>query len=272
MKGDAAMDLSEPYPLAEEQRDDFRSNGHVLLRGVASADEIAFYRSEILETSRTLNSERRPLAGRDTYGKAFLQTTNLWQRNSWCKRFVFSQRFARIAATLLGVERVRLYHDQSLFKEAGGGPTPWHQDQYYWPLDTANTVTMWMPLVPVTPDMGPMVFASGSHKKRSIASKAISDDSESFFSAYILAHGLHITSPPTMQPGDATFHYGWTLHAAGGNTSSTDREVMTIIYFADGARVTIPQHEHQEADWKVWLNALPPGSPADSPTTPLLLL
>jgi hypothetical protein len=32
------------------------------------------------------------------------------------------------------VEGVRLYHDQALFKEAEGGITPWHADQYYWPL------------------------------------------------------------------------------------------------------------------------------------------
>ena len=47
-----------------------------------------------------------------------------------------------------------LYHDQALFKEPGGGPTPWHQDQYYWPFDTDKTITMWMPLVEVGPVAG----------------------------------------------------------------------------------------------------------------------
>lgn len=42
-----------------------------------------------------------------------------------------------------------MYHDQALFKEPGGGPTPWHQDRFYSPLTTENTVTMWMPLVDV---------------------------------------------------------------------------------------------------------------------------
>lgn len=36
--------------------------------------------------------------------------------------------------------------------------------------------------------------------------------------------------------GDATFHYGRTLHCAHGNTSGEHREVMTVIYFEDGAR------------------------------------
>ena len=36
---------------------------------------------------------------------------------------------------LLQTPGVRMYHDQALYKEAGGGYTPWHVDQFYWPLD-----------------------------------------------------------------------------------------------------------------------------------------
>ena len=61
----------------------------------------------------------------------------------------------------MGVENVRIYHDQALFKEPGGGPTPWHQDQYYWPIDNNNTITMWMPLVDIDVDMGMLTFCFG---------------------------------------------------------------------------------------------------------------
>lgn len=63
---------------------------------------------------------------------------------------------------------MRLYHDQALYKEAGGGPTPWHADQYYWPLTTDRVVTAWVPLQPVSPDMGPLAFAERTHTKVSI--------------------------------------------------------------------------------------------------------
>ena len=63
---------------------------------------------------------------------------------------------------LLEVAGVRLYHDQALFKEAGGGHTPWHADQFYWPLATDRTVTAWVPLVDVPMEMGPLAFATGS--------------------------------------------------------------------------------------------------------------
>ncbi|MEO6916239.1 MAG: hypothetical protein ABI151_11795, partial [Chitinophagaceae bacterium] len=83
--------------------------------------------------------------------------------------------------------------------------------------------------------------------------------------------GFQVNRAKTMNAGDATFHYGWTLHAAPGNKSDLTREVMTVIYFADGARVTEPQNKHQEADRQTWLNSLQPGEKAASIHNPLIL-
>ena len=50
------------------------------------------------------------------------------------------------------MEGVRLYHDQALNKDPGGGYTPWHCDGYYWPVQSDKIVTAWVPLqVPPPP-------------------------------------------------------------------------------------------------------------------------
>ena len=48
------------------------------------------------------------------------------------------------------------------------------------------------------------------------------------------------------------------------------REVMTIIYFADGARVTKPNSTHQQADLDAWLGGKQPGEIADSQLNPIM--
>lgn len=262
---------SQPFSISPAQVADFEKNGHILLRTIASTDEVRFFQPIIHRVSHAHNTEKRKLEERDTYGKAFLQTTNLWRHDGDVKEFVFARRFARLAADLLCVKKVRLYHDQALYKEPGGGRTPWHQDQYYWPLDTDKTITMWMPLIDITAEMGMIAFASGSHKKGQVENTAISDKSESFFSDYVEAQGFEVSTPPSMKAGDATFHRGWTIHSASGNNSGTlTREVMTIIYFADGTNVTRPQNENQEADRVAWLGSLPPGEKAASELNPIL--
>ena len=142
-------DLSREYPLRQDQIAGFQANGHILLPGVLNAAEIAAYRPLINDAAYRYNTERRKMEDRDTYGKAFLQIMNLWRRDEQVAQFTLAKRLAGIAARLLGAQSVRLYHDQALYKEAGGGITPWHQDQYYWPVDTPRTITMWMPLIDI---------------------------------------------------------------------------------------------------------------------------
>jgi ectoine hydroxylase-related dioxygenase (phytanoyl-CoA dioxygenase family) len=263
--------LDTTIQISQEQIAAFQKNGHTLVHNVLTAEETAAYRDAINNAAYQYNTEKRALQDRDTYGKAFLQVMNLWEVDEQVKQFTLAKRFAKIAADLLGVEHVRLYHDQALYKEPGGGFTPWHQDQYYWPLSTTQTITMWMPLIDIDEEMGMLTFASGSHKDGFVENVAISDESEKKLEQHIKEKGFAIERPLKMKAGDATWHYGWTLHSAPGNTSLNTREVMTIIYFADGASVTQPQNEHQEADRKRWLGGLQPGSLATSALNPCII-
>lgn len=245
-------------------------NGHTTVRGAADGIDLETHRASIRNAALRFGTEDRNLEDRDTYGKAFLQITNLWTKDDAVKRFVFEPKFAEIAADLLGVEKVRLYHDQALFKEPGGGHTPWHQDKYYWPLDTEKMITMWMPLVDIDQEMGIITFASGSHTAGAVESVEISDESETVFSTHIAERGYPISSPDFLRAGDATFHLGWTIHSAGPNRSDRMREAMTVIYFADGARVAAPENVHQQADLDAWLPERLPGELADSHLNPVL--
>jgi hypothetical protein len=262
--------LCDPHPLAAGAIAAFRRDGHVRIDGLASPEEVGAFRPAILETGPRCRYDHRPLEERDTYGRAFVQMFNLWQRDERVRAFVFARRFARVAAELMGVAGVRLYHDQALFKEPGGGRTPWHQDQFYWPLDTEHTITLWMPLVPVTPAMGPMTFASGSQRLGKLAELPIGDASEAAFEEAVARHRLPCTAPEAYAPGDATFHAGWTLHRAPPNTTERMREVMTVIYFADGARVGALDHPNRRFDRDAWLPGCEPGAPAASRKNPLL--
>jgi ectoine hydroxylase-related dioxygenase (phytanoyl-CoA dioxygenase family) len=265
-------DLNDTRKIPEEQIKEFQEKGHTLVRNVLSPEEVAAYKEVIIDATYKYNTERRKLEERGTaFEKAFLQIMNLWRSDERVKKFVLAKRFAKIAADLMGVKNIRVYHDQALFKEPGGGPTPWHQDQYYWPIDTHNTITMWMPLVDISVEMGMLTFASGSHKKWFGIDYEFSDEMESKFMSFIEENNYPITRAQTMNAGDATWHYGYTMHNAPGNNSDIVRSVMTIIYVADGARVSEPKQHYQVNDREKWLMNKPVGSLIDSELNPLLL-
>lgn len=261
--------LDDEYPLDPGQVEAFQADGHILLRGLASTEEIEAYEPIIRDAAMRFNTETRKLEERDTYGKAFLQVMNLWTKDQPVKRFVTARRFASVAARLMGVKGVRLYHDQALFKEGGGGYTPFHTDQQFWPLETDNMVTMWMPLVDIADDIGGMSFASGSHRGERLSGHGISDRSEEEMQARIKERGLQVARTPGVTRGDATFHYGWTLHQAPANPSPKMREVMTVIYYEDGARLGAVT-DMTRMDVTQWLPGAVEGAPAATEINPLL--
>jgi ectoine hydroxylase-related dioxygenase (phytanoyl-CoA dioxygenase family) len=261
--------LNGPYRLSTEQVDFYREHAFVKLKDVLPPELLAYFSEAITEKVMGLKKDRGPIQQRDTYGKAFIQVANLWTRSHVIRRLVMSRRLGRIAAELMGVEGVRLYHDQALFKEPGGGFTPWHADQYYWPLATNHCTTAWIPLQATPLEMGPLEFSAGSHRMAAGRALKISDESESTLQKLLSdASFEHVVEP--FDAGEISFHAGWLYHRAGPNTTGVPRKAMTVIYMDRDMRLKEPEHEHQKLDRDVWCPGAEVGRIIDSPLNPVI--
>ncbi|WP_111683627.1 phytanoyl-CoA dioxygenase family protein [Winogradskyella tangerina] len=261
--------LDEQYTLTEEQIAFYQKHRYIKLKNVLDAETLAYFNKVISKKVNELNEEDQPLEDRTTYGKAFLQLFNLWTKDEAIKDLIFSPRIAKIAADLMEVRGVRLYHDQALFKEAGGGITPWHADQHYWPLSTDKTITAWIPLQETPLEMGPLEFSAGSHKIKEGRELSISDDSENQIEKRLRVTDFeHVIEP--FDAGEISFHSGWVFHRAGANTTDEMRKVMTIIYMDKNMTLKKPTNPGQENDWETWCPGVKIGEVINSPINPVL--
>lgn len=266
----ALTDIDTAYPLTDAHIQQFREDGFIKLKNVFTPDELNHYGQEITRLTLTLNPHKdKPLESRDTYGKAFIQVGNLWRQSDKARAFSFSKRLARLAAELLGTRGVRMYHDQALYKEPAGGFTPWHVDEYYWPLSTGLCVTAWIPLQPVPIEMGPLCFGKGSHLKNIGRDLVISDESERLIRQAIREQGV-IESYEPYDAGEVSFHLGWTLHRAGPNTTDQPRKVHTVIYIDSDMRLAKPKNPNQQGDWNAWSPGTKIGEVMADPLNPIL--
>lgn len=261
--------LQKPYELTEEQVLFFQKNRFIKLKQVLSPEVMAFFNGIISEKVAQMNKETRSLDDRNTYGKAFLQLFNLWLEDDRIKALVLSKRLGQIATELMECSGVRLYHDQALFKEPGGGITPWHADQYYWPLETDKTVTAWIPLQEIPLEMGPLEFSAGSHVITEGRELEIGDESEVKIEQRLrVTDFAHVVEP--FDPGEISFHSGWVFHRAGANTTNQMRKVMTIIYMDSNMKLKAPENKNQQADWDTWCPGATVGEVINSPINPLI--
>jgi len=261
--------LDEPFTLAPEQLDFYRTYQFIQLKSILDAATVRYFNDLVSARVLALTENSPPLEARDTYGQAFIQLTNLWQLDAAIRPLVFSRRLADIATQLMEVNGVRLYHDQALFKEAGGGITPWHADQYYWPLASDKAITAWIPLQATPLSMGPLEFSAGSHRIQQGRDLAIGAESERSIGARLRVTDFeHVIAPFDL--GEVSFHSGWIFHRAGANRSTVTRKVMTIIYLDEAMRLQEPAHPAQQLDRDTWCPGVAVGEVIDSPLNPVL--
>jgi ectoine hydroxylase-related dioxygenase (phytanoyl-CoA dioxygenase family) len=261
--------LEMPYSLNQDQIDFYQKYRYIKLKNVLNPETLQFFNETISKQVDAMNHEQKPLEDRTTYGKAFLQLFNLWRENPIIKELIFSKRLAKIASDLMQVNGVRLYHDQALFKEGGGGITPWHADQYYWPLETDKTVTAWMPLQATPLEMGPLEFSAGSHSIVEGRELEIGDESEELIQKKLRVTDFkHVIE--AFDLGEISFHSGWVFHRAGANVTNDMRKVMTIIYMDKDMLLKDPDNINQINDWNTWCPGAKIGEIINSPINPIL--
>jgi ectoine hydroxylase-related dioxygenase (phytanoyl-CoA dioxygenase family) len=190
---------------------------------------------------------------------------NLWEHDPVARELTFHPRIGAAAAALLEVDAVRLWHDQALYKAAGGRATDAHQDQPYWPIAEPTTITAWIPFDGSTLANGAMGYVAGSHQVglRKFINIFWGEPED------LLAHPDIAGTEPTfveVPRGSVAFHHGLTAHLAGPNTTDSVRRVHTMIFFADGCTRGGAGHPHFAVDRA----GIETGAPIRSDVTPIV--
>jgi ectoine hydroxylase-related dioxygenase (phytanoyl-CoA dioxygenase family) len=189
---------------------------------------------------------------------------NLWEDFPEIRKLTFHQRLGRAAAELLGVAAVRLWHDQALYKQAGGRETDPHQDHPYWPINETASVTAWIPFAGSTLESGAMAYLPGSHAigLRKFVNIFFGEPHDLLADPELAGiEPVYVEVPK----GSVAFHHGLTVHLARPNRTASDRAVHTIIYFPDGSTRGYP-YPHFSVDRA----GIEVGQAIDSEVTPIV--
>jgi len=252
--------------VREELIERFRRDGFVVVPDLLTDAELDQFGAAVdRAVADRKRNDTRALAEKSLYEQSFTQCINLWEDHRDVLPLTFHPKISQAAAMLIGVERLRLWHDQALYKDAGGRYTEPHQDQPYWPMDEIDTLSAWIPFDGSTRENGCMAYVPGSHRVgvRKFINIFAADES-----VKILEEPAIAAIPPVyveVPRGSVAFHHGLTVHLAGANKSNRTRRVHTMIYFRDGATRTKPW-VHPSVDRP----GIKMGEAIDSDLTPLV--
>ena len=223
--------------VTPEQIHAYRDNGFHLIPDFLDAGELAAWRDAVERAmdargDAVLPRPDDPLLGANR--TVLYQRINLWMDHPAVRRLVLDERIGRLAAQLEGVDGIRVWHDQALYKDPWANPTSWHQDNTKWSFSAEHAITVWVALDEVDARNGCMFFLPGTHRRRLDTDFATGAPMNAIFTAHPELSTLDPVAA-VLPAGGCSFHNGLTVHAAAANMSRHPRRAMTCAFMPDGS-------------------------------------
>lgn len=168
-------------------------------------------------------------------------------QNDDLRSFVFGSLLGAIAARLSGSPRIRLFHDQLIYKPpVDGGERKnvigWHTDRAYWNTCTSrDMLTAWIPFHDCDETLGTIHMIDGSHRwpgndgLRTFYDQDLEDLERRFATG-----GQPVRRVPmNLEKGQVSFHHALTIHGSPPNRGGSPRRSIAV-HLQDDANHYVP--------------------------------
>ena len=199
-------------------KDEYKQNGFYSPLVLFSLEQAKIYRNYLEEVENKIG----PL-------HYFAKTYTMMR---WVYEIATNKILLDFVEDLIG-KNVLLYNATFIIKEPMTKThVSWHQDLTYWGFDdNEKQVSAWIALSNADETSGCMQMIPGSHKKGFFDHKSTNDKNN------VLSRGQTVNNVDIdkavlcpLQPGEASFHHGLTLHASKPNNSKDRRIGLNFQY------------------------------------------
>ncbi len=224
--------------VTKQQKEFYSDNGFVVIDNFLTKSELAHWQTTAEDAVKKRLAKRNGMTNQadpeQYYANVFVQCIRLADSHKGMRELMFDENLGRMAAELAGIDGIRIWHDQALFKQPYGNPTGWHLDNPYWSFSSRQAISMWVALDDATLANGCLWYLPGTHKLARWENTGIGENIGSLFKIY--PEWRKITSVPApAKAGTAVFHNGLVAHGASANMTNTRRRAMTCAYMPDGS-------------------------------------
>ncbi len=214
--------------LTEEQKRTWQEKGYLIVRGLFSPEEVAFYREHFMglnaqgaQASRTV-AEPKP-------GDPLLKYPRMIHMHRWDQASLDWMLDKRIRDAMVDLVGREPYAVQTMFyfKPAGARGQALHQDNYYLRVQPGTCIAAWMAVDRCDEDNGCLQLVPGSHNWPLLCTVK-ANTQESFTDVTVpIPEGTPVEAA-VMEPGDVLFFNGSVVHGSLPNRT-TDRFRRSLI-------------------------------------------
>ena len=212
--------------LSAEEREFFRENGYLHVRGLLGRDEAAMYRKELHELAErvgNVDATWSSVRAADPSGRLRITHCHDVQFYSAAfTRLLVDPRLVRVAQGLIG-PNVQLHHTKMFIKPPEtGAPFPMHQDYPYFPHRKHSVIAAILHFDDAPVEKGCLCVVPGSHKLGPL--EAVGQDHHLPEDRFPFEQA----TPLPAEAGDAIFFSYLLVHGSGVNRSTEPRTTLLI--------------------------------------------
>tara|TARA_B100000787_G_C16184155_1_gene293607 strand:+ start:1052 stop:1795 length:744 start_codon:yes stop_codon:yes gene_type:complete len=215
----------------------YKNRGWAIERNVYSKIEIKDIKENI---KKFLTKNLENYSGRDINffsDKVEIESINSFHKMDDChyvRQLALSNKIYNISKKYLEAKKPDLRACELFAKpKLKGLAAPIHQDNYYWCVNDANALTIWLALDKSSKENGGVFYYDGSHKN-GVFEHTPSNEKGS--SQKIKDKNLlkkFSISTPDIEIGDCIIHHSLTAHGSDANESGSNRSGLTFQFKSD---------------------------------------
>jgi phytanoyl-CoA hydroxylase len=238
--------------LTDNQREQYRDQGYVLVRGVLTPEQVEAYKARGREYAlgKLPPGAERMVVKDVRVAKGLIQPKDP-EKGIW--KYLNPDRYDPLFAAypaqpglldvvedLIGPD-VKAFLVMFIYKPPSiDFVHPYHQDAYYFPFEPHDScLGTWLALDHTAADNGTISVIPGSHTRGILPHVAPKGDLGNYGVFGVEGYdGNPDELTLELQPGDALFFHSRLLHKTGSNQSDRHRRVLTVHYASSRCRPT----------------------------------
>lgn len=232
---------------------DFKINGYVTLKNLFQKEQIKSVKKNLFNF---LNKKKRNLKKRELHLAKNSDLINSVHHLKWpyINKFKKNSKIVKIVQKLLD-EKTKSFGAEVFAKPAKVGmEVPIHQDNFYWNLNNAKGLTVWIALDKCTKKNGALFYYKKSQKAGLLKHKPsyAPGSSQVLKDKKILKKFKKVI--PILNLGDVLIHHCLIVHGSKKNSSNKDRAGLTMRYVGYSSKINKDAKRKYEKVLKKQLN------------------
>lgn len=235
----------DAYRLTGKQVEHFHEHGFVEDLAVLNGAQVGGLRERLSALGSRLKELQPRLyeveaAWLERPDEVVLHVLGAWLVDEWFHDLVFHPAITVPLAQLLGVERLRFWHDQVFWKPGHHqGLVPWHQDYSYWTRTGPPAhITLFLCLDDMDEDNGCLRYVPGSQRWGLLPPVSFGGAMDQLHTSLSPDQRASFRDVPVrLGAGQASIHHSHTVHGSFGNRTDRPRRGIALNYMASDVRV-----------------------------------